>query len=157
MDTRNGAVGSALNNPTFVAYAIISLVLVANLLFLWVYSGAVRARTKTAVNPEDAALIAGAAVNGFDAPEVARVLRAHANAQALIYPFLVLGLLYVLEGGDARTGGVIFGAFALARWAHSAFYLAGRQPWRTIAFALSGVAILILFGLDVWLTGRGPG
>jgi hypothetical protein len=43
----------SLNNPTFVVYAISCLVLCLNLLALWGYSGAVRGKTKTAINKED--------------------------------------------------------------------------------------------------------
>jgi hypothetical protein len=39
-----------LSNSTFLAYAITSLVLCGNLLFLWGYSGAARGKTKTAMN-----------------------------------------------------------------------------------------------------------
>ena len=43
-----------MSNPSFVAYAISCLILCLNLLFLWGYSGTSRARTKTAMNAEDA-------------------------------------------------------------------------------------------------------
>jgi hypothetical protein len=52
-------------------------------LSLWGYSGAVRAKTKTAINKEDAAM-QSARLAETDPPEVARVLRAHSNAQASI-------------------------------------------------------------------------
>src|SRR5580693_2073863 len=86
--------------PAFPAYAVTCVVLCLNLLVLWASSGAVRAKGGMAINPEDGARY-GAAVSELDPPAVARVLRAHRNAEATIYPFLLLGLVYVLAGGRA--------------------------------------------------------
>jgi prostaglandin-E synthase 1 len=145
-----------LSNPAFVVYAIACLVLCLNLFFLWGYSGAVRAKTKTAINPEDSTS-RGAALKEVDPPEVARVLRAHSNAAANIYPFLILGLVFVLAGGSARVGAIIFGAFSLVRWLHTLMYLGGKQPWRTICFALGGLASLALLVDVAWLLIQGTG
>ena len=130
-------------NPTFLAYALTCFVLSLNLVVLWVSSGAVRARSGVAINPEDGARY-GAPVRESDPPVVARFLRAHRNAEATSYPFLLLGLVYVLGGGGARMGVPIFAAFTVARIAHSIVYLRGLQPWRTLAFAASLVAICAL-------------
>jgi uncharacterized MAPEG superfamily protein len=143
-----------LNNPTFLVYAITCLVLCGNLLFLWGYSGAARAKTKTAMNEEDAARF-GASLTEIDPPRVARVLRAHDNAQASIYPFLFLGLVFVFAGGTPGTGTVIFGIFTGARLLHSIFYLAGKQPWRTIFFSVGGLATIALMLDIIWLMIQG--
>ncbi len=135
--------------PGMVAYAVTLLVLSANLIFLWAASGAARNTSKAAINPEDAALFK-VPLMAQDPPGVARVLRAHANAQATIYPFLFLGLTYVLVGGSARVAWIIFAVFALARIAHSILYLAGKQPWRTIAFVVSGLALVALAIALIW-------
>jgi uncharacterized MAPEG superfamily protein len=95
------------------------------------------------MNPEDGARF-GVPVAELDPPAVARVLRAHANAQAAIYPFLLLGLVYVLLGGGATTATVIFAVFTFARLAHSGVYLTGKQPWRTIFFIAGGIATIAL-------------
>jgi prostaglandin-E synthase 1 len=144
-------------NPAFLAYAAACFVLRCNLLSLWVYSGAVRARGGVAINPEDGARY-GAAISAQDPPEVARCLRAHRNAEATIYPFLLLGLVYVLAGGDARIATPIFAVFVAARIAHSIVYLRAIQPWRTITFAASFLSILALMGavLYVFLTAQMP-
>ena len=134
-----------LNNSTFLAYAITCLVLCGNLLFLWGYSGAARAKTRTAMNEEDAIRFS-ASLAEIDPPKVARVLRAHSNAEASIYPFLFLGLVFVLAGGPAGTGTVIL---------HSIFYLAGKQPWRTIFFTVGGLATIALMLDIIWLVIRG--
>jgi uncharacterized MAPEG superfamily protein len=130
-------------NPTFLAYALTCVVLSLNLLLLWVSSGAIRARSGVAINPEDGARY-GAQVRESDPPAVARFLRAHRNAEATIYPFLLLGLLYVLAGGGAGAAVPIFATFTVARIAHSIVYLRAMQPWRTITFATSLLAIIAL-------------
>ena len=146
---------SLLNNPSFVVYAITAVVLSINLLFVWAYSGAVRAKTRVAINREDADRF-GARLEPVDPPEVARVLRVHANAQAIIYPFLVLGLVFVLTGGSAGFARVDFGIFVVARITHSIVYLTGRQPWRTLSFVASGLAMIALMGDILWMVAEGP-
>jgi len=132
-----------LNYPAFPAYAVACLVLCTNLLFLWVYSGGVRAKTGTATNPEDSVRY-HAALSESDPPAVARVLRAHRNAEANIYPFLLLGLVIVLAGGSARTAYILFGVFTVARLLHSAAYLRGKQPWRSVFFGIGALALIAL-------------
>ena len=132
-----------ISNPTFLTYAVTSVVLCLNLLALWVASGAVRARCGVAINPEDGERYR-VRVSELDPPRVARCLRAHRNAEATIYPFLLLGLVYVLAGGNVWIAVPIFALFVMARLAHSIVYLRGVQPWRTITFAISLMATMIL-------------
>jgi prostaglandin-E synthase 1 len=141
-------------NPAFLPYVFTCLVLSLNLLVLWVGSGAIRARGGVAINPEDGARY-GAPVSEFDPPTVARLLRAHRNAEATIYPFLLLGLVYVLAGGAASVAVPVFAVFIVARIAHSIVYLKAMQPWRTIAFAVSLLALvaLMMAVLHVLLAG----
>lgn len=134
---------TVLHNPAFPAYAVATLVLCLNLAGLWIYSGAARSRTGTAINPEDSTRF-GVALAETDPPAVARILRAHRNAEAVIYPFLLLGLVFVLAGGSARTAQILFGLFTAARLLHSAAYLGGRQPWRSIFFGVSGLCLIAL-------------
>lgn len=134
---------------SFVVYASAVLVLSLNLLALWIYSGVVRGTVRTTVNDEDAAAF-GAALSLTEPPPIARVLRAHANAQAAILPFLLLGLLLVLAGGPPWICMVLFGGFTVARLAHSAAYLAAWQPWRTLAFVTGLLLTLALMGALVW-------
>ncbi len=130
-------------NPVFLGYVYTSLVLSLNLLALWISSGAVRARGGVAINPEDGARYS-APVRELDPPAVARILRVHRNAEAAIYPFLILGLIYVLLGGGASIAVPIFAIFAAARIVHSIVYLRGLQPWRTISFAVSSLTLIAL-------------
>ena len=143
--------GELTHNPAFSAYALSAVFLCLNLFGLWLYSGLTRNRTRTLINPEDAALLKGRSTVERDPPEVARVLRAHANAMANILPFLVLGFLYVVLGAS-RTGAVIyFGVFTLARYVHSVAYVAALQPWRTVSFL---VGLLASIGLIVQVAMR---
>ena len=139
----------------FTAYVATCLVLCTNLLFLWAHSGTVRAQSKLVVNPEDAAVFKLPQAD-LDPPAVARVLRAHLNAQATIFPFSLLALLYVLAGGSSAVGIPIFVLFTGARLAHSLAYLRARQPWRTIAFVLSGLAVIALAVALIWVIVQGP-
>src|SRR5262249_34791919 len=133
------------SNAAFTAYALTALVLSINMMLLWFMSGAARGKTKAVPNPEDAhQLIKGAQVTQIDPPEVARVLRAHRNAVDNIMPFLFLGLIYVMLGAPALTAQLIFGVFTGARILHSIVYLAGKQPWRSIAYAVSVLAMAAL-------------
>ena len=134
---------SATAQPMLWAYALTSLILSLNLLTLWVSSGAKRARIGVAINPEDAARY-GAPLSENDPPEVARYLRAHRNAEATIYPFLALGAAYVAMGGTGAVALPVFAVFVCARVAHSFVYLRALQPWRTVAFAVSMLAIVVL-------------
>lgn len=142
-----------LSNPSFRIYAITSLVLCLNLLFLWGYSGATRTKTKSSPNEEDIAKFGGA-LNEIDPPPVARVLRAHRNAQASIYPFLFLGLVFVLAGGGYVTATILFGTFTAARLLHSVVYLKGKQPWRTLCFVVGMFATFALIVDIGWLLIR---
>jgi uncharacterized MAPEG superfamily protein len=139
--------------PAFLPYGLMTIVSALNLLALWILSGTVRARTGTAINPEDGVRYS-VPTSDVDPPAVARCLRAHRNAEAVIYPFLLVGGVYVLAGGGLALAVTIFSVFIVARIAHSIVYLRAMQPWRTIAFALSLLATLalILSTLCVLLT-----
>jgi uncharacterized MAPEG superfamily protein len=132
-------------SPTFTAYALSSSVLIFNQIFLWLMSAAVRGKTKTAMNPEDLSTVAkGATLTNTDPPEVARVLRAHANGQANILQFLFLGGLFVTIGGPALEAQILFGAFTAVRVLYTFIYLAGKQPFRTMMFVLGVLVTLAL-------------
>ena len=133
------------SEPAFAIYALCTVVLCLNMLGLWGLSGSVRGKTKTTPNAEDASTVAkGAKLVEEEPPEVARVLRAQRNADVNIMPFLVLGLLYVINGASPRAAWILFGGFTVARLAHTVAYLNGKQPWRTIFFVLGGLITLAL-------------
>ena len=132
-------------NPTLVAYSLCACVLVLNQLILWLMSANVRGKTKTAVNPEDLSTVAkGATLSEGDPPEVARVLRAHANGQANILQLLILGALFVQVNGPALEAQILFGIFTAARVLYSIVYVGGKQPWRTVMFVIGVAATFVL-------------
>jgi glutathione S-transferase len=129
-----------VKNPAFAIYCLTASVMCLNMLGLWGYSGAVRSGTKTTWNSEDAATVAkGAAIISSEPDPVARVLRAHTNAFVNIMPFLILAFLYVLLGATPTMAWILFGGFTAMRLVHSFAYLAGKQPWRTLSFVVSGL------------------
>ena len=129
-----------LKNPAFAIYCITASILCLNMLGLWGYSGGVRSGSKTTPNAEDTSTVSkGAEVVKADPEAVARVLRAHTNAFVNIMPFLVLAFLYVLLGATPTMAWALFGGFTFVRLVHSVVYLAGKQPWRSLTFALGGV------------------
>ncbi len=135
------------NNPSFVVYAVSMMVLCLNVVGLWIYSGVVRARTKTARNPEDVGK--STTLTSDDPPEVARVLRAHRNAADNILPFAILAFILVQLGATPVVVGALCGVFTAARLAHTASYLGEKQPWRSIFFGLGAVTTLTLVGFLV--------
>lgn len=141
---------AAMNTSALLAYAIASSVLCIQLLLLWMASGLVRGRTKTTLNPEDAAAF-GSVLVDTDPPAVARMLRVHANGQATVYPFLVLGLVFVLLGGGIGWAAPIFAAFVAARLLHTLAYLREWQPWRSVFFLVGMLATVTLAVRIAWL------
>jgi glutathione S-transferase len=131
--------------PAALPFTVCTVLLCFNLMGVWGYSGGARLKAGVVPNPEDARTVSkGATVAPTNPEAVARVLRAHANADANVVPFLILALLFVLLGGSAKEAWIEFGIFTAARWAHTITYLAELQPWRTVAFALaSSVAGLL--------------
>lgn len=138
------------SNTAFLAFAFACVVLCINLMFLWGCSGAVRNNVKSTPNAEDV-LQFKTKLAEVDPPDIARVLRAHSNAQASIYPFLLLGLVYVLAGGPGTPAIVYFAAFCTARILHSVAYLKGKQPWRTVFFTVSFLITIALLVHVLWL------
>lgn len=137
-------------NTSFLIYSVTMVVLCLNVLGLWVYSGSVRAKSKTTPNDEDLSTVSsGASLAQVDPPAVARVLRAHRNAVDNILPFAILGLLFVLWGGSPLLTAIFCGVFVAARLGHSASYLGAKQPWRTITFVTAGLATLVMAGFLV--------
>ena len=132
-------------NPAFVAYSLACCVLILNQIILWMMSAGVRGKSKVAMNPEDLLTVSkGSTLVDSEPPEVARVMRVHANGQANILQFLFLGALFVQVGGSATEAQVLFGLFTVARVLYSIVYMAGKQPWRTITFIIGVLTTLAL-------------
>jgi glutathione S-transferase len=130
-------------DPAFIAYAVTVLVMALHMVLLDAYSGVVRTRTKTVVNPEDAKTVAkGAELVEGDPAAVARVLRAHRNLLANGVPFLFLGLVWLFFAPTFLWAAVVFGTFVVARLLHSISYVNEAQPWRTLFFIIGQIAMV---------------
>jgi microsomal prostaglandin-E synthase 1 len=124
-------------------FAFSAALLGVHLVLLALWTGTVRVRRKQWINPEDAALNKGAQVDS-EHPDVLRVKRAHANALENAVPYFAIGALYVASSAS-RTGALVYCmTFLVARVAHTFFYLAGKQPFRTMSFA---IGVLCIFGM----------
>lgn len=130
-----------------LAYGVSTLVLCLNMTVLWVMSGAVRGKTKTTPNTEDARTVAKGSTVAEETPEaVSRVLRAHTNTVVNGVPFLLAAQVYVAAGASAEMAWAFCGGFAAIRVLYSFFYLGGVQPWRTLSF---GIGLLITLAMMV--------
>jgi uncharacterized MAPEG superfamily protein len=136
-----------LDNPTLKLYALVSTLAALHLVLLSVWTGAVRTRRESSVNPEDMAIHKGKPGDSEHA-DVLRVKRAHQNALENAVPFFVIGLGYALSKPSMTGAYAYFFTFLGARVLHSLFYLWGKQPFRTMMFVL-GVATMVGMGVHV--------
>ena len=74
---------------------------------------------------------------------VERYRRVHQNDLENIPPFLILAHLYMLSGPSYGVAATLFIAFTAARIVHTVTYLAGLQPWRSIAFEAGQIALVV--------------
>jgi glutathione S-transferase len=133
--------------PALKLYALASTLVALHLILLAGWTGAVRNRHKTYVNPEDATTLKGTLV-AADHADVLRVKRAHYNALENAVPFFAVGLAYALSGASTTGAYAYFFTFLAARVLHSMFYLWGKQPFRTLTFAI-GVLAMVGMGVHV--------
>ncbi len=134
-----------LDNPALALFALTGSLLAIHLLLLALWTGTVRVLRKAWVNPEDAKLNKGDNVE-VDHPDVQRVKRAHLNAIESFVPFFAVGLLFALTNPSVTAAKAYFFTFLAVRVLHSIFYLWGRQPFRTLMFA---VGVLTMLGMGV--------
>jgi uncharacterized MAPEG superfamily protein len=136
--------------PGLKAYALASVLVGLNMIVLAGMTGAARGKTKSFNNPEDAR---GAPLN-IEHERVARIRRAQQNAIESAIMFYPIALVYVLSGVSETGARAYCFTYALARILHTIFYLAGKQPWRTISYAVGTLAIV---GMMVHLVRVGLG
>ena len=98
---------------------------------------------KTFKTPEDAAFV-GQKPAKEELPQVQRAAKAWLNDLENIPIFLGLGIVYILVGVPSGSAALLFMVFTGARYLHTGFYLAGLQPWRTIAFTVGIVCLFIM-------------
>lgn len=134
----------------FPIYALSVSLLVLNLFFLAFFTAAGRGKNKSLLNPEDKGYQEGK-------PEhetVARAARAHRNAIENFVPFIAIATLYLMTSGTPLGAKLYFGIFVAARWLHSAFYLAGKQPFRTMSFVIGALSLIgMTIQVLIWSAG----
>lgn len=137
-------------NNLLPVYALCVLVLCLKMFAISCYQGFFRIRGQAFTNREDAAFFNRAALEE-DLPQVNRATKAWGNDLENIPLFFVLGGLCVALGTHGVVTAWLFGGFTLARVGHTAMYLAGWQPWRSMAY---GAGMACLFGLGAMLVAR---
>lgn len=137
-----------MKNPAFQIFALCTIVLAIKMLLLASWTAVVRVRTKHFINPEDLKLT-GTPLVEVEHPDVQRVHRAHRNDLENIPIFLIIALIYVMAGGSAIGTRAYCITFTAARVLHTFIYLAGKQPWRTVMYAVSTACTV---GMCVQLT-----
>ena len=81
----------------------------------------------------------------FTGPEwIGRAQRAHMNMVENLAPFAVLVLIIHVLGRSSDLTAISTVVFLSARVAHSAFYISGLVPWRTLAHTVSVGATITL-------------
>ncbi len=122
-------------------YAITATIVALHLIALAFWTGTVRVMRKTYVNPEDAKLNKTKEAEA-DHPDVQRVKRAHTNLLENAIPFFAVGFLYAMTEPSVLGAQAYFWTFVGARLLHTVFYLAGKQPFRTMMFAIGALAVI---------------
>ncbi|WP_205527325.1 MAPEG family protein [Solimonas sp. K1W22B-7] len=125
-------------------YALSAVVLFLKMFGISLYQGYCRIGRQQFKNPEDAAFVHRAPATE-ELPQVQRAARAWLNDVENIPIFLALGIAYVQLGLSAAAAPWLFGLFTLARIAHTLCYLAGLQPWRTVAYSVG-------IGSTLWMS-----
>lgn len=137
-------------NSTLHLFALCVLVLFIKMLAISCYQGFFRLGHRAFTNPEDAGFF-HRPVNAQELRPVSRAAKAWANDLENIPLFFVLGGLCLALDTSALATAWLFGLFTAARVMHTLMYLAGRQPWRTVAY---GVGLACLLGLAVMVGGK---
>jgi glutathione S-transferase len=134
-----------LRDPAFHVYAGTVIWLCLHMVLLDAYGGVARVKTKTVVNPEDAASVAkGADIVKSDPDTVARVMRAHRNLLSNGVPFLLLCGLWMMFSPSFTMIAAVCGTFVVARLVHSIAYVREAQPFRTLSFVVGQIAMVVV-------------
>jgi glutathione S-transferase len=131
-------------------YAISSVVLFIKMLFVSNYQAYYRLSRRVFVNPEDARVFGTGTAVAAELPQVARAASVWRNDVENIPIFLALGVAYVLVGASEHAAPWYFVGFTVSRIAHTASYLGGLQPWRTVAY-IFGVLCLVGMSANIIL------
>jgi uncharacterized MAPEG superfamily protein len=129
-----------LADPSMRLFAVCAAILVIKMLLTANLTGILRTVRRVYAAPEDYRLFGQEPVMKTD-EQIERIRRAHRNDLENILPFLVIGFLYALTGPSYTVAWWLFVLFTVARLLHTAVYVAGLQPWRTVSFGVASVAL----------------
>jgi uncharacterized MAPEG superfamily protein len=129
--------------PAFRTYAIVTMLLVVKMIAVGLYTGLLRTRRQAFPAPEDYPVFGGAPRGTID-DDIERARRAHRNDLENILPFLAAALPFALTAPSLWAARLYFWGFLIARIMHTVAYLSGRQPHRTIAFAVGAILTLAM-------------
>lgn len=129
-----------------------AVALYAKTVILVSVQGRLRVRHGVYTRPEDARVYGrGAPEAERDVPMVERAQSVLRNDGENVPYFLALSLGYVSLGCWPAGLPLYILGFVVARYAHTAFYLWPRQPWRTNAYSLG---VVIMLAMSVHLVVR---
>jgi len=124
-------------------FGVTYLILVVKMIVVGYATSAYRIRYKHFATPEDYRLQGLKPKAGVN-EDVERARRAHRNDLENILPYFGVGLLYAFSNPSLGMARLYFIGFALARILHSVFYLLEMQPWRTVAWGIGHVLLLLM-------------
>lgn len=134
-----------LAQPVMHLFAVCSAILVLKMWLTGNCTGFLRVARGIFITSEDYAF-AGKAEAAAD-PQIERLRRAHQNDLENILPFLSVGFLYALSEPSYNTAWWLFTIFTTGRVLHTVLYALALQPWRTIAFEMGNLSLLVMTGL----------
>lgn len=141
---------TAMNDfPAFHAFVLALVALFLKTSLTSVLQVVARFRSRAFTIPEDAALLR-VKTSTQEVVFVQRCAAVWRNDVENLPLFLALALAYVLAGGTLASANLLFGAYVALRYAHTAVYLLGLQPWRAIMY-VSGMVVCWIIAVRVAL------
>lgn len=134
---------AVLDNPVLRLFGITYLILVLKMVAVGWCTSFYRIRDKTFATPEDYRL-QGLTPKASVHEDIERVRRAHRNDLENILPYFGVGLLYALSQPSLTGARIYFIGYTVARVLHSVCYILALQPYRTIAFMVGQVLMLVM-------------
>jgi len=132
-----------LADPVMRVFAVCTAILGLKILVTANYTGILRTSRRTYATPEDYRFFGIDPAMRVD-EQIERIRRAHHNDLENILPFFAVGFLYALTGPSYWVAWWLFVSFTVARLVHTAVYIGGLQPWRTIAFGVADIALYVM-------------
>ncbi|MBV8056903.1 MAG: MAPEG family protein [Deltaproteobacteria bacterium] len=124
-------------------YALTAIVLALKMAVISIVQGRARVSAGVFTNPEDAKSFGGQQAS-MEAPMVERANKAWRNDLENIPIFLILAWIYVAAGLSIGAFVIYCIVFMAARIIHTFCYLNAIQPFRTIAYAVGALTMLVL-------------